>query len=72
MQRERERFTEAKFTREDYRNSSSFIKTFLHLCFLGSKEGLLQSQYKSALLGQTEPWPTTGERNEPGGNGIEG
>lgn len=29
MQRERERFTEAKFTREDDGNSSSFIKTFI-------------------------------------------
>lgn len=50
--KERVRFTEAKFTREDYRNSSSFIKTFIYLNTLRSAEEFF-AYAGSLLLKQT-------------------
>lgn len=50
--KERVRFTEAKFTREDYKNSSSFIKTFIYLNTLQSAEDFF-AYAGSLLLKQT-------------------
>lgn len=61
---------EQRFTREGDRNSSSFIKTFIHLHFARTNKEFFANTSGSLL--QKAVRPASGEGNESGGSGVFG